>query len=229
MNPALAIVFIMFLAPVGAFGLVAVVRLWRGLRRWPLEDVDTPELRSAHMGPYGPAVLHTRPPLHPLTLASGGGREDGPPEWVATAQAPLAAARSWFSIERRALLNSSPLGAIEVGSGVDERYVVDGDNVPALRAWFADAGVRAALDAAFADDAVISVHLEESGQLTGRFGLVDINDLDRAARLAVATARFVALVEEGSQRVPTRSEGQTSGAGPAHSGTPVAVPAHRPR
>lgn len=205
-----------------AFGVVA----WRARgRRLPLVAVDNERVVCAHGGPYGPAVLKTRPPLPAVTLASGGGRIDGPPHWIGTAVLPELGARSWFLLERASLLNSTSPGGVRVGGRFDERLALGGGDEDVLRALFSRDEVQAAALALRDDEAFIKVLMLEDGTLTAHFGIGDVN-MERGERLALGVARLVAALQQVWDVPPLpkaalQLDGKGAGAG---SGTPVVIP-----
>lgn len=205
-----------------AFGVAA----WRARgRRLPLVAVDNERVVSAHGGPYGPAVLKTRPPLPGVTLASGGGRIDGPAHWIGTAALPELGARTWFLLERASLILSKSPGGVRVGGRFDERLTLGGGDEDVLRALFSRDEVQAAALTLRDDEAFIKVLMLEDGTLTAHFGLGDLN-MERAERLAVGVAQLVAALQHCADVPPLpkaalQLDGKGAGAG---SGTPVVIP-----
>ncbi|MCC7072386.1 MAG: hypothetical protein IT383_13745 [Deltaproteobacteria bacterium] len=205
-----------------AFGVAA----WRARgRRPPLIDVDNERVVSAHGGPSGPAVLMTKPPLAAVTLASGGGRIDGPPHWIGTAALPEVGRRSWFLLERASLLLSNSPGSVRVGGAFDEQLTLGGGDEDVLRGLFVQQPVQQAALALRADQAFIKVLLHEDGTLTAHFG-IDNAGMDRAERLAVGVAELVGALRDAANAPPIpvaalRLDGKGAGAG---SGSPVGIP-----
>ncbi len=205
-----------------AFGVAA----WRARgRALPLAAVDNERVISAHGGPYGPAVLTTKPPLPAVTLASGGGRKDGPPHWIGTASVPALGQRSWFLLERASLLLSNSPGSVKLGGAFDERLTLGGGDEDVLRGVFVRADVQRAALALRDDEAFIKVLLHEDGTLTAHFG-IGKGDMERAERLTVAVAELVGALERATDALPIPKValalgGKGAGAG---SGAPVSVP-----
>jgi hypothetical protein len=206
--------------------LVFAVTAWRARgRHAPLVAVDNERTVSAHGGPYGPAVLKTRPPLPAVTLASGGGRRDGPPHWIGAAALPEVGQRSWFLLERASLVWSRSPGSVRVGGAFDERLVLGGGDEDVLRALFSLEAVQRAALALREDEAFIKILLHEDGTLTAHFGLVNFG-MERAERLTLGVAELVAALQHAALVPPLpkaalQLEGKGAGAG---SGAPVSIP-----
>lgn len=205
-----------------AFGVAA----WRARgRRPPLATVDNERVVSAHGGPFGPAVLKTKPPLPAVTLSSGGGRVDGPAQWIAQASLPEVGARSWFLLERASVVWSHSPGGVKLGGSFDERLTLGGGDEDVLRGLFVRDPVQRAALALRDDEAFIKVLLHEDGTLTAHFGIGDAA-MDRGERLAVGVAVLVAALRDaaGAQPIVKAALGLDGKGAGAGSGTPVGIP-----